>query len=430
MWALLCVLPLALAAPEQVHLSLGTAAHSLHIQWLTYTRTASTEALLCAGAQCTVERGYAYHWKYSDKKSEPIDRFLHHVDLLDLHPGREYSYRVGSETEGIWSQNFTFLGPWQDIAEAPRSKDSASLLVLGDFGTCSDLSLPSLEALTAEAATMQDDAFIHTGDIAYNLEYFNGVRGDEFQRAIEAIASRVPYQVVVGNHEKHQNFGHFKRRFTMPGNAENLYYSLNIGPMHLVIYSSEVFCKKPNCRDVRVAQMNWLIQDLQKAQMERHVRPWVIAFAHKPLYCSTDWGLTDAIEDCHLQPLAMRREYEDLLAAHHVDLHFHGHVHTYERTVPLFQHREAPSDYQSPHLIVNPLAPVYVVEGSAGTCRPDDVSFPSPAPEPWSAFRSADLGYTRLIGTPSTLKLTRYRSLDRQPEDYLYIVKTQRNVSN
>jgi hypothetical protein len=36
-------------------------------------------------------------------------------------------------------------------------------------------------------------------------------------------------------------------------------------------------------------QNNWLKEDMKKANEERHIRPWVIALAHHPLYCSEDW---------------------------------------------------------------------------------------------------------------------------------------------
>ena len=409
--------------PEQIHLSLGDSPQSLTVQWVTFSPTATSTVLLCS-PQCSPVSGSMRKWVYSDLPAfpSPIPRYLHSVTLRDLTPGRLYRYQVGSEE--YYSPALFLRGPPHD-SQATRSFNQTSFLVFGDFGVCSDRSKLTLQALIREAEEMRDDAFVHTGDIAYNLEYDNGVRGDEYMRAVQPFASRIPYMVVVGNHEKHQNFTHFKHRFRMPqAENENLYYSVNLGPVHLIVYSSEVFCPKQRCRDVRKSQWNWLLRDLEQARVTRDLRPWVVAFAHKPMYCSAEWRDTSNVEDCALQPLDMRREYEDLLAAYDLDLHFHGHVHAYERTTPLYQGHVQSAAFASPHLFVSPKAPIYVVEGSAGTCRPDDVNYPSTGPEPWSLFRSADFGYSRVEANLTTLKLTRYTA-QAGVEDLFYIVKPQ-----
>lgn len=209
----------------------------------------------------------------------------------------------------------------------------------------------------------------------------------------------------------------------MPQGNDNMYYSVNIGPVHAIAYSSEVFCGKKRCKDVLISQRNWLINDLENAKNERKVRPWIVAFAHKPLYCSAEWSDVTNIDDCVLQPIDMKREFEDLLAAYEVDLHFHGHVHAYERTTPIYKSHTVRSSYSSTHLYFNPRAPIYVVEGSAGTSRYGDINYPSSTPEPWSVFRSAEFGYCRLEANDTSLKVTRYRS-HGGIEDFFYIVKT------
>lgn len=417
--ALLTAIGLVLSQiPEQIHISLGELPRSLTVQWVTFSPTPSSTVLLCSPA-CTTVTGSMRLWVYTHKSVPPLPRYLHSVSLLNLTPYAVYNYQVGSEQ--AYSPVFSFRGPAQD--SQTRSFNHTSFLVFGDFGVCSDRSRHTLQALVREAEEMRDEAFVHTGDMAYNLEYESGKRGDEYMRAVQPFASKVPYMVVVGNHEKHQNFTHFKHRFSMPqAENDNLFYSVNLGPVHLIMYSSEVFCSKQHCKDVRVSQWNWLIQDLENARGNRRERPWIVAFAHKPLYCSTEWRDTSNVEDCFIQPLDMRKEYEDLLAAYNVDIHFHGHVHAYERTAPLYQGHELGAVYSSPHLYVQPKAPIYVVEGSAGTCRPDDVNYPSITPESWSVFRSADFGYSRVEANITTLKVTRYKS-EGGVEDFFCIIK-------
>ena len=58
------------------------------------------------------------------------------------------------------------------------------------------------------------------------------------------LAAYVPYMVTVGNHENHYNFSNYKARFDMPvagGDGQNMFYSYDIGPAHLISFSSEFY---------------------------------------------------------------------------------------------------------------------------------------------------------------------------------------------
>lgn len=46
----------------------------------------------------------------------------------------------------------------------------------------------------------------HMGDMAYELEGNNGTKGDDYFRAIEKWAARIPYMYTPGNHEAAHNF--------------------------------------------------------------------------------------------------------------------------------------------------------------------------------------------------------------------------------
>ena len=63
-----------------------------------------------------------------------------------------------------------------------------------------------------------------------------------------------------GNHEKRDNFTHYRERFTMPNKAQtdNHYYSLDLGPVHLAVaYNTEAF---------------FLAQDVWRGLRGAHVR--------------------------------------------------------------------------------------------------------------------------------------------------------------
>ena len=70
-----------------------------------------------------------------------------------------------------------------------RLSNSTHFLVFADFGTCSSLSTHTLTALTAH--TSNYDFYMLPGDIVYNLNMCNGVRGDAFLNGIEGFAALV-----------------------------------------------------------------------------------------------------------------------------------------------------------------------------------------------------------------------------------------------
>ena len=52
------------------------------------------------------------------------------------------------------------------------------------------------------------------------------------------------------------------------------------------------------------SQRQWIQKDLDQANKERHSRPWVIAFGHRPLYCSNGDG-----DDCTKDESLVREGY-------------------------------------------------------------------------------------------------------------------------
>ena len=118
--------------------------------------------------------------------------------------------------------------------------------------------------------------------------------------------------------------------------------------------------------NVLVEQYEWLIQDLAKANENRDIRPWIVVYGHRPMYCSN----VDDIPDCSTDAEVLRRglggsrySMEDLLMKFSVDLYFTAHEHSYERTFPVYKGQ---IDRQSNHSYVNPKYPVHIVTGAGG----------------------------------------------------------------
>lgn len=230
------------------------------------------------------------------------------------------------------------------------------------------------------------------GDIAYDLDHYNGERGDRFLAALHDVFAAVPLLVSPGNHEHAYNFSAFRARFTMPHwrAFENLWYSVDVGPVHLVSFSTEVYFW-PESRGLVEAQRAWLEADLRRANANRASRPWVVTMGHRPLYCGT-------ADDCYSDNVTsfnralLRTELEDLFQAHRVDVQFYAHEHSYERLLPVYNLHLMNTSAQRPYSY--PRGPVHVITGSGGNCEGQNAF--EERPGPWSAFRSTDIGYNRM----------------------------------
>lgn len=221
---------------------------------------------------------------------------------------------------------------------------------------------------------------------------------------LQPIAAYVPYMTAVGNHEQAYNFSHYKNRFTMPGGSgDNMYYSFNVGPVHLIMWSSEHYIYYPY--DLIAQQYAWLERDLQEANKpeNRAAQPWIVMMCHRPFYCSVN----DDAEHCTNPVNPIRVGFpsrpssyspEELLYKYGVDLSIVGHEHAYERTWPVYNMTVCNGSYAEPY--TNPTAPVHIVTGSPG-CQELPDGFLTDVPS-FSAFRSSDYGYTHMTVLNST----------------------------
>ncbi|EDO41277.1 predicted protein [Nematostella vectensis] len=311
--------------------------------------------------------------------------YIHRVTLKDLTPTQSYVYHCGGP-DG-WSEEFNFKARRDGVDWSPR------LAIFGDLGNKNARSLPFLQE---EVQKGDYDAIIHVGDFAYDLFTNNGTYGDEFMRQIQPIAALVPYMTCPGNHESAYNFSDYKNRFSMPGNTNGMYYSWNIGPVHFISISTEVYFSTYYGYDLIDYQYAWLERDLKEATSKenRTLRPWIFAMGHRPMYCSN----LDR-DDCtnHLSivrtgiPEKNKPGLEDLFYEYGVDVLLWAHEHSYERLWPLYNKQMCNGTKGA---YINPCAPVHIITGSAG-CSEDHDKFKKDY-GPWTAFRSEDYGYTRM----------------------------------
>jgi len=127
-------------------------------------------------------------------------------------------------------------------------------------------------------------------------------------------------------------------------------------------------------------------------------QPWIIAYAHRPMYCSNDIDDTPTI--CTADTSALRDgvnwhgghrvgALEPLFYHYNVDMYFSGHMHSYERLYQTYHEQVLSHNY-------DPLiAPVHIIAGAAG--GPEALDVYDYGYYPWSAVRSYSYGYGKLL---------------------------------
>lgn len=371
--------PLEKCTPKLVHISYGRLTTEMVIMWST-----------AGHCSTTVKYGDNSPWKLDQSASgESLTfndntnglRVIHRVVLRLLIPNQTYFFTPVSDE--ISGGNFFFRTP------SSSGTPEIQLMIFSDVNTNSTA---IIRKLVKEAQTGNYAALLHTGNIAMNLSTHGGLNGDNYMKFMEPAISSVPYMVSPGpaEVEDQETFSQYLHRFSMPEtewpiSVDKMWYSVDIGPVHLISYSTEVFYTK----DGKYASMqhDWLIKDLKLANQNRKTTPWVVAFGHKPLYCTYE----DPELFCNKKVSIVKSGLEDIFYHYGVDIIIQSYGGAYERTFPMYKGVQVSENY------TEPLGPVHVISGGASPFN-IDYNFTEPAPV-WSAYRLANesvLTYGRL----------------------------------
>jgi len=391
------------AEPEQVHLATTGIPGEMVVQWGTEEDTTIS---------CSSESIVEYGTENDNLNLSEIgnnDMYLwttctHTTILSNLNQNTTYYYRVGGE--GEWSSTYSFN-------TLKKNPDRITIGAIADHGTTSNS-----QETTSNMENENLDLVIHPGDISYanGAGSGNGVGDqsvwDDYQNQIESLASKSPHMYAPGNHEEDAEpygFDAFESRFYNPG-PNNFWYSFNFEFIHFVSISSE------HDYEPGSTQHTWLRNDLEDANENRENFPWIIVFAHRPMYSSNGDG------DGHGSEIEFREAMESLLYEYQVDLAIWGHDHHYERTYPVFEENVYSNNSGSvSDPFYKPGATIHIVAGMSGRSTYDGLEDPQPL---WSAYREVEYGYTIFEATKYSINYKFIRNSDNQIADEFWLVNS------
>jgi len=282
------------------------------------------------------------------------------------------------------------------------------------------------------------------------MDELQGMNGDWFFRDLQNVTAHVPYMGCPGNHEQAFNFSHYANRFSAfnfaldpDGKADqNWWYSYDMmsgGVLtHYISLNTEIYFYSQRFNDswMIAAQYEWLVADLAKA-VDSGKYDWIVAFGHRPLYCSNLGVLTD----CTADTATIRDGQYGFETAFNtrpgsVDLYFSAHEHSYERTYPTYNGTsdlECVTSVQTGRdnidVYTHPKYTTYIVAGSAG-CREYFDIFDPVFYGHYSAFRSGTYGYG-IMTVHNATHVHWSQKLDegRGVTDQLWIVKKDKHAA-
>ena len=413
--------------PQQIHLSLSdgytsdSSSSSLRVIFHT-KEECKTAYIILADSQNRRQKITATSVELFEEsfRGGSYSTYIHTFDFPKLSAYQIYRYWCYATGDFLpeYQGPFLFYPPSPNYVQGIDTK----VVMFGDLDASTE-GMTTVNALTDLARTnfTQISAYIHLGDIAYNLSSQSGKRGDSYMNTVQPFAASIPYMVTAGNHEDFNNFSNFNARFKMPlyEKSQNHYHSYNIGNMHFVSFNLELILHDSQLKKY---MLDWLEKDLAEAVLNRDKQPWIIAYSHRPIYCS------HKDKDCRKNPSRFK-DFEDVLLKYNVDLLVGGHVHFYERMLPIkygavtpFQ--VLPNDENYNH-IVNPESPVYLLQGMAG--HRGDKANPKRIYKGKAFTVKVDKAYSyaALQSSNSThLLVENFRSDNGSLNDYFYIIKS------
>ena len=171
------------------------------------------------------------------------------------------------------------------------------------------------------------DLLVMVGDIAYDIEDENGLRGDRYFEEMERFFATRPVVIIAGNHENIDKGRMFASRFKYPMSAtpdENSVIAFSVGQLLFFGVNFDFA--------IQLHEEKYF-ETLQKLQNELHRLTSAfpsyrrVFFAHRPFVRANQ---KEKMYEAH-SLIHRLKPFEDLVHRFDVKFHLFGHVHSYER---------------------------------------------------------------------------------------------------
>lgn len=298
---------------------------------------------------------------YKNPLAHYTSPYIHSVALAGLRGRTTYTFKPENSL-----RKFSFTTPPE-----PGTGLASSPFRLGIWA---DIGITNISfAVMEEMLRLQPELLLTIGDLSY-ADGWSG-RWDVFGTMMEPLLSTRYQLAVPGNHEITQNNGvDFIHRFPMPflqsGSESPYMFSYEAGPVFIVGLPGSYAATDQ-------ASPQWRFVAEKLASVKRTRTPWLVVMFHTPWYNSNLAHYEEGLKH--------QWDMEGLLYKYGVDLVFNGHIHSYERSFPVFNYSR------------NECGMIHIVIGDGGNYEgPANYEGTPPGwkrPQPsWSAFREAAFG--------------------------------------
>lgn len=240
---------------------------------------------------------------------------IYKVTLKDLDPASAYFYNViASSRDGHTMESGVLT-----FSTAIKERDSYTFGVIGDTEARPHINdriskllwdeRPNLVLLVGDLT----DGGVKDHKFEWNYEYFQG---------ITQLASRVPVFPVPGNGE--DDLYWYNQYHSLP--TEDGYYSFKYGNAEFFMLNSN----KPSAFSPGGKQYVWLEENLK-----RSTAVWKFVCHHHAPYSADDDDYGDSWKGASASGDLAIRKIVPLYEKYQVDMVFFGHLHTYQRTLPI-----------------------------------------------------------------------------------------------
>ncbi|KAK4514725.1 Phosphate metabolism transcription protein [Mucor velutinosus] len=376
------------AEPQQIHTSWVSNGKAIRVQFSTISSVENSRLHYWYDSDNDDVVYENLNWEFVDGGIAKKSQFMHTFTSKQLVPSTIYKYNIETtdKDQVFVSNTYEFHTPQEDAV-------SFKFLATGDLGVANAVSMP----LFKELAQNHDYDFVAImGDQGYNLDDFNGTKGDQYMNFAQDFYANVPLLTTAGNHEEA-----FDLMPYYESNFDNaMQYSIDYKSLHLISFATEVFFEGS---DAQVqTSLQWLESDLIKASRRRAKVPWIIVIGHRPLYCSI-LSNPDCKENAETLRFGHSKQQglESLLVKYNVDI---GHKHNYERTFPVRNDTALTRSYHN--------APSFfqVITGNAGNYEGGDVFDKDTEIPSWLGNRFQGYGFSTIEISPRHLDLHHYET--------------------